>query len=173
MRHVIRLLTVTLAFALGGLAAQAGAVIDATQRHCIDPLHTDVALGFGLERAPAEMEVKLLHGKQGRIFRTDNPQILVVAHDSGKTCEIMAIGTDISGFNAATAGWQLDGVAMTASEDSNVHLDKPGGGYYAGARASGGYIQIFVTSHPESRFLGLTVGRVEDSAHAREVLGIE
>lgn len=164
-----------LATALAALpfTAMAEDLTEAAARYCVTPLHTDVALGFGLDRAPAAMEAKLLKGKIAKIYRTDNPQVLVVAHDSGQTCEIMAIGMDIEAFGAATSGWMLDDAPFKASADSNINGDTPGGGYFAAQRGDGDFMQMFVTTHPESRFIGVTVGRVADSVHAREVLGLE
>lgn len=154
-------------------ARSTDAVVAATQRYCIDPLARDTALGFGLERAPAAMEAKLLNGKLARIFRTDDPQILVVAHDSGKTCDIMALGKDVGAFGAAIGDWQLDTAPFIASPDSQIHLDKPGGGFYAAQRAEGGFVQMFVTTQPQYRSIVVNVVRAQDSALAREVLGLE
>ncbi|GAA3856639.1 hypothetical protein [Celeribacter arenosi] len=155
------------------LSALAEPVVDAVQSYCVTPLHGDTALGFGLTRASAQMEAQLLNGKDAALFRTDSPNILVVAHNSGQTCEVMALGTDQSDFVAATGDLSLDGGVFAQSADTVYFADKPGGGYLVAPRDAGGFIQAFVTTHPESRFIGVTVGRVADSAMAREVLGLD
>lgn len=155
------------------MTAMADPVIDAVQAHCIDPLYHATPLGAGLEAAPAAMAAKLLNGKTAQLFKTADPQILVVAHNSGATCEVMALGHDFASFAQATDQWKIGEVAFTASEGSQVFMEKPGGGYYVIARDAGGYVQMFVISQPEMGFLGITAARVDDSAQAREILQIK
>lgn len=157
----------------GAIAAHAEFAADAVQTHCITPLHTGAALGEGLQRAPKDMEAKLLNGKIARLYRTDDPQILVVAHESGQTCEIMALGADLGAFGAAIEAWEIDDTLFTASADSLIKADAPSGGYYVAPRGEDGFIQVFVTSRPDARFVGVTVARVPDGAMARQVLGID
>lgn len=166
----MRFLTGIVASIVLPLSAAADPVTQAVQSYCITPLANDIALGFGLERAPKEMEGKLLNGKVAKLYRTDDSRVLVVAHESGQTCEIMALGTDIVEFAIATSEWRVDGVQMTASASTNINPEGQSGGYFAAALEAGGYVQSFVTVLPERHFIGVTTSRVDDSAQAREVL---
>lgn len=170
---MIRKISLVAAMLCAPALAQAEPVVQAVSDFCVLPLHQGAEMGDGLSRAPAEMETKLLNGKLGKIYRTANPQILVVAHDSGQTCEIMALGTDLSAFVAALGDLRIDDGVFASSPDTTFPSDAPGGGYLAAVREAGGFMQIYLTTHPESRFIGATVGRVDDSAMARQVLGLE
>ncbi|WP_417250278.1 hypothetical protein [Celeribacter sp.] len=171
----MRLIAALVAAVLGyvPMSVSAEPVVDAVQAHCITPLYLDTELGFGLERAPKQMEAKLLQGKVARLYRTDDPKILVVAHESDRTCEIMALGTDLAAFDTAISTWTVGEMPFTASDDSVLLTDAPSGGYYVAALPEGDFIQVFVAVRPGAKFIGVTVGRVGDSAMARQVLGIE
>ncbi|WP_417260466.1 hypothetical protein [Celeribacter sp.] len=166
----MRFLTGLVASVVLPMSVAAEPVTQAVQSYCITPLEKEIALGFGLERAPKDMERKLLNGKVAKIYRTDDSRVLVVAHESGQTCEIMALGTDIVEFAVATSEWRVGGAEMTASASTNINPEGQSGGYFAAALESGGYIQSFVTVLPDNRFIGVTTSRVADSAQAREVL---
>ncbi|MEN8837240.1 MAG: hypothetical protein ABF243_08865 [Celeribacter marinus] len=148
-------------------------VARAVQDYCITPLAEDIALGFGLARASAEMERKLLNGKVAKLYRTDDSRIMVVAHESGQTCEVMALGADIVEFAVATGGWRVRDTAPASSPSTNINPNGQSGGYFAARLGDDGFIQSFVTVLPERQFIGVTTSRVAQSAQAREVLGLK
>lgn len=139
---------------------------------CVSSLESGSEIGPGLTRAEPAMETKLLNGKQGKIWRTGNPKVVVVAHTSGETCEVMGLGVLPSEFDQSLMTWlQDEGQSYRISPGHNIQDNTPGGAFLARRLDDDGFIQMFVQTHPESNFIGITVARVADSAEARELLG--
>ena len=162
---LVAALTASPAFAATGEDA-----VSALQAHCLAPLEEGTALGEGLTRAVPEMEARLLDNKAARIFRTEDPSIVVVAHDSGETCEIMAIGTRPSDFDTAFRAWLGGQADYRINVEAAMGDVKPGGAYIA-RKVGEAYVQAFIQTHPESGFVGITASRVESSASADELFG--
>jgi hypothetical protein len=136
---------------------------------CVAPLETGTAIGDGLVRAAPEMEAKLLDNKAGKLFRTENSSVVVVVHDSGDTCEIMALGLRIAEFDTAFRGWLADEPAYRIDAEANLNDDAPGGAYIARAIDTG-FVQAFIQTQPDTGFVGITVSRVSQSSAAEELL---
>jgi len=166
---------VGLALMLGASQAQASdgsEMVGALRDVCMVSLETRTAVGPGVTRAPAEMEAKLLNGKIASVWRTANPKIVVVAHDSGNTCEVMGLGMVVSDFAEALRLWAAD-AGMVIDADENMNDDGPGGAYLARAMAEGDFVQIYIEAQPAQTFVGVTATRVQDSVQAKELLGME
>ena len=160
--------------AMGTVArADGGAdLVQSMSEICVASLETGANVGPGLTRAQPAMEAKLLNGKQGKIWRTENPKVVIVAHSSGETCEVMGLGILPSEFDRSLQAWLLDaGQTFKIDPGHNIQDATPGGAYLAQPLADGGYVQMFIQTHPETRFVGITVARVEDSVQAKELLG--
>ncbi|MEO8531686.1 MAG: hypothetical protein ABI459_10715 [Deltaproteobacteria bacterium] len=167
----LRLAFVALFLASPVFAGDADDAMTALLNQCVTPLETAAEVGAGLTRAAPAMEAKLLDGKAAKLLRTDNPRVVVVVHDSGVTCEIMALGMVVSEFDVVFRDW------LTAQPDYRVDVgakmtdEGPGGAYIARKLPEAGYVQAFIQTHPESGFIGITVSRVETSAAADELFG--
>lgn len=162
------------ALAMGSLAkADGGAdLVQSMSGVCVASLVSGTDVGPGLTRAEPAMESKLLNGKQGKIWRTENPKIVIVAHTSGDTCEVMGLGILPSEFSESLQVWlREDGQSFKIDPGHNMQDTTPGGAYLAQPLDDGGFVQMFIQTHPETRFVGITVARVEDSVQARELLG--
>lgn len=163
----------SLLFAGAARANEGADMIGAMAGICITSLESGAAVGPGLKRADPAMEAKLLNGKTGTVWRTWNAQIVIVAHDSGDTCEVMGIGMLPGGFARALNGWREDaGRSYAIDAGQNMPDDGPGGAYLARQMPERDFIQMFIQTQPEARFIGITVARVKDSTQAREVLGL-
>jgi hypothetical protein len=126
-------------------------------------------LAYGLTRAAPEMEAQLLDGKAAQLFRTANPKIVVVAHDSADTCEVMALGLTVSEFDTAFRVWLAAQDAYRVDALAKMGDDIEGGAYIARALEAG-FVQAFIQTHPKSGFIGITASRVAQSAQAEELL---
>jgi hypothetical protein len=167
----LRLVLVALFLATPVFPGDADDTMAALIGHCVTPLETTAELGAGLPRAAPEMEAKLLDGKAAKILRTENPRVVVVAHDSGDTCEIMALGMVVSEFDQAFRDW-LEGQADYRVDVTAKMTDaEAGGAYIARKLPDEGYVQAFIQTHPDSGFVGITVSRVVRSAAADELFG--
>lgn len=155
------------------LADDAADIMNAISDICIDRLENGRAIGAGLDRANAAMENKLLNGKAGKIWRLNNQKVVIVEHDSGETCEVMAIGVDPSDVGAALQVWMgFDGQAFTIDPEYKLPAQGSGGAYLARQLENGDFLQVFVQSQAEAKFVGMTASRVQDSVQARELLGL-
>ncbi len=168
---MIRRLAVLLALVAGTAQADNGAdLIDALSASCIEPLESGGALAEGLTKAPVSMSMQLLNGKDATLWRLPNAKLLVVAHNSGNTCEVMALGVDMAVLANALRGWAFE-AGYTIADGENMDLATGGGAYIVRALDEG-FVQIFVHTDAPRGFAGISAGRVEDSAQAREVLGM-
>ncbi len=136
---------------------------------CVTPLEERQPMAEGLERAPEAMAAQLLNGKDATLWRHANPKIVVVAHNSGETCEIMGIGFDMGDVAVAVRGWAAE-ADYTIAEGENMDRATGGGAYLVRALEPD-YVQIFVHTDAPRGFVGITAGRVKVSAQAEEVLG--
>ncbi len=165
-----------LAIALAGFAAvpafaaDADAVLGALVKHCITPLETNGLLGATLTRADAGMETKLLDGKLGRVFRTANPKVVVVAHDSGSTCEVMGLGIAVAEFSASIGFWLEVDSNYVIDSGANMPATGQGGASLARAMPEGDFILAFIQTLAEAGFIGITVSRLADSEIAKQML---
>lgn len=168
--RMIRGLCCLLALAPGVIHAEDGPdLIEALSASCIMPLETGGGLAKGLEVAPDEMAARLLNGKDAVLRRHPNPRILVVAHNSGDTCEVMTLGIRAETVADGIRAWAGQ-AGYTIADGENMALPTGGGAYLARALDEG-FVQIFVHTDAARGFTGITAGRVADSAQAREVLG--
>jgi hypothetical protein len=165
----VRLALFALLIATPALASDGDDVMEALLSHCVSPLETGAPLAYGLQRAAPEMEAKLLDGKAARVFRTTNPKIVVVAHDSADTCEVMALGLTISKFDVAFRAWLGGQTDYRVDAEAKMGDEIDGGAYIARALQAG-FVQAFIQTHPQSGFIGITVARVAQSAQAEELL---
>jgi len=167
----LRLALIALFLASPVFAGDADDTMAALLGHCVAPLETTSELGAGLTRAAPEMEAKLLDGKAAKILRTENPRVVVVAHDSGDTCEIMALGMTISEFDTAFRDWLTTQQDYRVDATAKMADDVAGGAFIARKLPDAGYVQAFIQTHPDSGFIGITVSRVASSAAADELFG--
>ena len=167
----LRLAFVALFLATPVFAGDADDTMAALLGHCVTPLEMSTELGAGLTRAAPEMEAQLLDGKAAKLLRTDNPRVVVVAHDSGDTCEIMALGMVVSQFDTAFRGWLTGQPDYRVDATAKMTDDAAGGAYIARKLPDASYVQAFIQTHPESGFVGITASRVDSSAAADELFG--
>ena len=151
------------------LADDAEDLIDVLTEACVVPLQNEAVMAQGLDVASEAMATQLLNGKDATLWRHPNPKLVVVVHNSGNTCEIMGLGIDMAGAATAIRDWAGD-AQYTFAPGENMDLPAGGGAYLVRA-VEDGYVQIFVHVDTPRGFLGITAGRVADSAQAREVLG--
>lgn len=136
---------------------------------CITPLETKTKLAAGFDPAPDAMAAKLLNGKDATLWRHENSKIVIVAHNTGETCEVMGMGLDMNAVAISIRGW-AEASGYIFSEGENMDLATGGGAYLVRALDTG-FVQIFVHTDAERGFVGVTASRVKESTQAREVLG--
>jgi hypothetical protein len=83
----------------------------------------------------------------------------------------MGLGMDMDAFAAALNVWQSAN-RYGIDAHANISANAPGGAYIARQIEGGDFIQAFIQSQPEIKFVGITMSRVADSVQAREVLGL-
>lgn len=170
---MIRVLLILLLSA-GVVRADDGAdVVGAMSGICVTALMTGAAVGPGLTRAEPAAEEKILHGKSGKIWWTWNNKVVVLDHASGRTCEVLGLGVTPSSFGLALEAWLRDaGSGYTPNKPVNFPDGKPGGIYLVTQLEDGGFIQMFIQSLPDAKYLEIIVARVAESSEARDVLGL-
>lgn len=144
-------------------------LVGALSETCVAPLEQGMPMVQGLTAAPDAMAAKLLNGKDATLWRHANPKIVILAHNSGNTCEVMGLGLDMGAVSGVIRDWAAE-AGYTVAEGENMDLPTGGGAYLVRALDEG-FLQIFVHFDTPRKFIGISAGRVEDSAQAREVLG--
>ncbi|MGR3660401.1 MAG: hypothetical protein ACU0CA_04320 [Paracoccaceae bacterium] len=170
---MIRVLLVLLLSAGVARADDGADVVGAMSGICVTSLMSGAAVGPGLTRAGPATEEKILHGKIGKIWRTWNNKVVILDHASGKTCEVLGLGVTPSQFGLALESWLREGgAAYTPNKPVNFPDHKPGGIYLVTQLEDGGFIQMFIQSLPDAKYLEIIIARVAESAEARDVLGL-
>ena len=161
-------------FAAGPVAAQDGGavILQAMSAGCLNKLDTGSFNTEIYERAVPQMELQLLNNRSGRVWRTEDPRVVIVDFESETLCDVMGLNVPVNEFVNALTGWlSFEGRAFTVDTDANLTPDSADGAYFVRKTDAGDYIQVTVTSSPENNFIGLNVQRVADSFAAQEVLG--
>jgi len=151
-------------------ASDGSDVLNAMVSNCITPLESKTRLGDTLARADAAMETRLLDGRLGRVFRTANPKVVVLVHDSGTTCEVMGLGIAIAEFAVSLDAWLDVDPNFAIDAGANMPAQGQGGASIAGAMPEGDFVQAFIQTLAEAGFIGINVSRVADSEAPKAML---
>ncbi len=158
------------------LAAQDGGfvMVQAMAKGCLEKLETEIFDTETFTRADLNMEIKLLNNRSGRVWRTEDPRVVIIDFESETLCDVMGLGVPVAEFSNALTNWlAFEGRAYTLDTDAELTPDSADGAYFVRKADDGDYIQVTVTSNPEYNFIGLNIARVQNSFTARDVLGEE
>ncbi len=170
-------LAIIVSIGWGGFAsAQDGGtvMVQALSSGCLTKLNSGEFSEGSLERGAQNVEAALLNGKQGRIWRTSDPRVVIVDFESATACDVMGLQIDVVEFRDALAAWRgIEGAAFTVSGDPMLSETDPDGVYFVRKTDDDQYLQITITSNPGHNFIGIVTTRVKESFEARDVLGEE
>jgi hypothetical protein len=159
-----------LALSTPAFATDGSDVLSAMVSNCITPLQSKTELGADLTRADSVMETKLLDGKLGRVYRTANPKVVILAHESGTTCEVMGLGIAVPEFTASLDAWLDVDTDFVIDDTANMPATGQGGASIARIMPEGDYMQAFIQTLGDAGFIGITVSRVAESEAAKAML---